>query len=270
MSSAHDAPPAPAAPQPAGDLPEAPRRSPAEEARTLLAVGRGATLGTLSEDGGPWASLVSYAVLEDGSPVVWLSTLAEHGRNLQRDQRASLMVADPAPPEDALATGRVTLAGRVERASGELYDRARAAYLATHGARSDYDSWGDFTLWVLRVERVRWVGGYGRMSSASALDYAAAAPDPVQPSVAGAVEHLNADHADALLAIVQALGGFPQATAARCDAVDRYGMDLVAETPEGRAWTRVAWAERIDLPAGLRAASVTLTRAAREALIPAD
>src|SRR5699024_5453110 len=70
------------------------RRSAAEEARTLVAQGKVASLATLSEDGSPWGSLVLYAPLADGTPVVCLSTLAEHGRNVRRDPRASLMVGE--------------------------------------------------------------------------------------------------------------------------------------------------------------------------------
>jgi hypothetical protein len=219
-------------------------RTTAEEARTLIAQGRGAALATLSEDGGPWASLVVYAALADGTPVLELSTLAEHGRNVRRDPRASLVVAEPGDG-DALDRGRVTLAGRLE-AAGEAEHR-----------------FADFTRYALRVERVRWVGGYGRMGSAGADEYRAAEPDPVAPGAASAVAHLNADHADALLDMARALGGHPDAVAARCLRADRYGLDLAVRTPAGEATARVAFAERVMAPAGLRAATVELARRAR-------
>ena len=90
----------------------------------------------------------------------------------------------------------------------------------------DAPGFDDFTLWVLRVERVRWVGGYGRMGSAAAGEYRAAEPDPVAPIAARAAAHLNDDHADALLDIAHVLGGRPDADAARCTHIDRYGLDL--------------------------------------------
>src|SRR6185312_16972529 len=70
--------------------------TPAEQARTLVAQTNRAALATTSEDGSPWASLVVYAALADGTPVLCLSTLAEHGRNVTRDPRASLMVGEEA------------------------------------------------------------------------------------------------------------------------------------------------------------------------------
>jgi heme iron utilization protein len=127
-----------------------------------------AALATLSDDGSPWCSLVLYAPLPDGTPVLCLSALAEHGRNLVRDPRASLLVGDADP---TLAGGRVTLAGRVEAPDGDELERARAAYRAV---APDYGELGDFTYYVLCVERVRWVGGYGRMASPDAASYHAA------------------------------------------------------------------------------------------------
>ena len=144
-------------------------RTPAEEARTLVAQGSIAALATLSDDGSPWCSLVQYAAMEDGTPVLCVSTLAEHGRNLVRDPRASLMMAETDPVGDPLDSGRVTLAGRVEAAP----DAAREAYPNSER----YGGFADFTYYVLRVERVRWVGGYGRMDSTDAAAYHAAEPD---------------------------------------------------------------------------------------------
>ena len=126
--------------------------------------------------------------------------------------------------------------------------------------------YADFSLFILRVERVRWVGGYGRMDSATAEAYAGAQPDPVLAHAAGAVAHLNADHADALLQIAQTLGGYPDASRATCDGVDRYGMDLSLDTARGRAPARVAFAETLTEGSQLRAATVELTRRAQAAL----
>lgn len=251
-------------PPPLTEVPPARRRTAGEEARTLVAQTAVGTLATLSDDGGPWASLVSYAALEDGSPVLFVSTLAEHGRNLMRDGRASLVVAETPSGDDPLASGRVTLAGQVVRQEGEREAVARAAYLAAVPTARYYAGFGDFSLYVLEVERVRWVGGYGRMDSADAEAYANAQADPVG-AARGAVAHLNADHADALLAMAQQLGGYPDATAATCTAADRYGLDLAVQTPRGTAPARVGFAEPVAEAAGLRGATVELARRARAA-----
>src|SRR5688500_14758416 len=187
----HDVPgPVPVLPPPLAETAPAPRRTPAEEARTLVASTNVATLATHSSDGYPWASLVAYGSLGDGSPVLFVSRLAEHARNLESDGRASLVVADPSPRKDVLASGRVTLAGTAERPSEELAETARDAYVAAVPSAKAYLDFRDFSLWILRVERVRWVGGYGRMDSVDAESYTAAEPDPVARAAAGAIAHL--------------------------------------------------------------------------------
>jgi heme iron utilization protein len=259
---------APSVPPPLAQTDPAPRLTAAEEARTLVGATNVAALATLSADGEPWASLVTYGLLDDGSPVLCLSHLAEHGRNVADDPRLSLMVTQVDGPSDPLAAARVTLAGRAERpAEPDLLASARAAHLAGVPAARMYIDFSDFSIWVLHVDRVRWVGGYGRMDSASGDAYAGAAPDPIATGAASAVSHLNDDHADALLAIAQALGGYPDATSARCTGLDRRGIDLTVHTPRGRAPARVGFPEPLDESAQLRAATVALTRRARAALV---
>ena len=112
---------------------------------------------------------------------------------------------------------------------------------------------------------MRWVGGYGRMDSATAADYAAAEPDPLRLAAAGAVEHLNADHADALAEMGRALGGFPDTVSAVCTGVDRYGLDLKVSTARGEAYTRAGFGGALESADDLRAATVELVRRARAA-----
>ena len=256
-----DAPLSPA--PPLLEVPESRRRSAAEEARTLAATVKVASLATLTEDGDPWASMVTYGAMSDGSPVLYVSTLAEHGRNLHADPRASLVIVADPRGGDPLDSSRVTLAGRVRRPEGDDEEAARAAHIAAIPSAEIYSAFGDFSLFVLEVERVRWVGGYGRMDSADAAAYATAEPDPTAASADGAIAHLNADHADALLEMTRALGGHPDATEAGCVRLDRYGLDLRAATPRGVAAVRVGFAEPVVTADGVRAATVALARRAR-------
>lgn len=241
------------------------RRTPAEEARTLIASTTSGTLATLSDDGSPWASLVTYGLLADGSPVFCLSTLAEHGRNLLERTQASLLVADPTHEGEVLAGGRVTLAGEMVRpADHPLGEGARDAHLEAVPSAGSYLDFEDFSLWILDVHRARWVGGYGRMDTAYAAEFATAEPDPVHRGAVHAVRHLNEDHADALLEMARNLGGKPAATAATCASADRYGLDLTVQVPAGREAVRVEFSEPVSSPDGLRGATVDLARRARE------
>jgi heme iron utilization protein len=141
---------------------------PPEAARALVARAGHGMLATVDADGAPWASLVAHAALPDGAPVLLVSTFAEHGRNLAADPRASLCVTEPAAGEDALDRGRVTLAGAVERPEDGA---ALAAFLAAHPSAEAYAGFEDFTCWVLRPQRIRWVGGFARMDTVDPAAY---------------------------------------------------------------------------------------------------
>jgi len=253
---------APSLPPPLIPVTNPARPTAAEEARTIVASTNTGTLASLATDGGPWASLVTYGLL-DGAPVLCVSQMAEHGRNLAADPRASIAIVGPATDPDPLAGARVTLAGVVERPSRHALDAARAAHLAAVPAAKYYIDYGDFSLWILSVRRVRWVGGYGRMDSATGGAYLAAQPDPVQPHAADAIAHLNADHSDSLRLMAQTLGGYPDTTAATCTGADRCGLDLRVITERGVAYTRVGYHRPLNSIDELRSATVQLVRHAR-------
>lgn len=90
--------------------------------------------------------------------------------------------------------------------------------------------------------------------------------DPVSRGAARAIAHLNADHADALLDMARALGGCPQATAARCLDADRTALTLEATTPTDTLTLRIPYDAPITDAAGLRKATVKLAHRARAAL----
>ena len=252
---------APSVPPPLQPVSISTQPSAAEWARTIAAAANSATLATLTSDGDPWASLVAYGLL-GGAPVLCVSNLAEHGRNLARDPRASLSIVTASSDSDPLSTSRITLAGVVAAPDGADRDAARAAYQDAVPAARFYIDYSDFALWVLRVDRVRWVGGYGRMDSATGEGYLAAEPDPVTPAAGGAIAHLNADHADALASMARAFGGYPDTDEAVCTGIDRYGLDMRVHTPRGVAYTRVGFPEPLTSAGQLRSVTAELAHAA--------
>ncbi len=171
---------APTVPPPLTEIVNATRPSAAEEARTAAASTNMGTLATLTKEGDPWASFVTYGLV-GGAPVLCVSHMAEHGRNLARDRRASIAIVAPDPQSDPLASTRITLAGYVEHPEGDELAAAREAHLTAVPAARIYIDFSDFSLWVLRVQRVRWVGGYGRMDSATAEAYAEHCRIPLLP-----------------------------------------------------------------------------------------
>lgn len=239
------------------------RRTAAEEARTLVSAVTVGYLATLGENGDPWCSLVVYGPDPDGNPVLLVSTMAEHGRNLASDARASLAINDPSVPGDPLDRPRITLAGRAVQPEGEAAEAALDAHVAAIPGARLYAGWEDFSLWILEVERVRWVGGFAQMDTISREDYRAAEPDPTQPIAAKAIEHLNKSHADGLLAIARELAGARGAVAAVCTGVDRYGIDLSCTGAGQAAAARVEFDAPLTQAADVRPATVELAQRAR-------
>jgi hypothetical protein len=234
----------------------------AERARTLVAGQRTGTLATLTEEGFPYGSYVTFA-LDGGNPVFLVSRMAAHTKNLERDERASLMVHESVA-DDPLANGRVTLVGRC--ASLDDPTSAREAFLEAHPGSAYYADFKDFGFWKLSVESVRYIGGYGRMSWVEVPDWAGSGIDPLAEHQAGIVDHMNADHADALVTYARA---FTRATTAEdvvMVSIDRYGFELSVATAAGRRPARIAFASTVETSSEARKVLIELLQDARAKL----
>jgi putative heme iron utilization protein len=237
----------------------------AERARTLVAQISTGTLCTLAIEpaGYPYGSFVMVA-FDDGNPSFLISTLAEHTKNLERDSRASLLVAESGAA-DPLANGRVTMLGPCTRVEGKG-GTARAAFLAVHPDSAYYADFRDFAFWKLHVESVRYIGGYGRMSWLSKAEWQTAEPDPLGPSAAGIIAHMNADHADATVLYCKAFSKETEIAAASMTGIDQYGFEMSAKTKDGPRPVRLAFATRVSTPADARAALISMLKDARSKL----
>ena len=264
MSEDAHARPAGAAPEPRYDV-DVPAPTHAERARTLVARISTGTLCTLALEpqGYPYGSFVTVA-FDNGDPIFLISGLAEHTKNLERDPRASLLVAESGSA-DPLANGRVTMLGPCTRVEGDG-GSARAAFFAAHPNATYYADFRDFAFWKLRVEHVRYIGGYGRMSWVSQADWQAAEPDPLGPSAAGIIAHMNGDHADAMVLYCKAFSRATEVTSARMTGVDRYGFDMSAMTPQGPRAVRLAFAKPVSTPEEVRAALISMVKDAESKL----
>ena len=150
----------------------------AELARTLAAAARNGTLSTIARDpaGYPFGSHVLCAVDGRGRPVMSLSDLAEHTRNVAEDARASLLVTESPPAgADPLSAARLTLIGDLVRLDDPDVGPALDLYADAHPGAS-YVRFPDFSVYRLEVAAVRFVGGFGTMSWVDADSYAVAEP----------------------------------------------------------------------------------------------
>ena len=257
--------------RPAGDAAEplydanVPTPTHAERARTLVAHVSTGTLCTLALEpqGYPYGSLVTVA-FDNGDPVFLISGLAEHTKNLERDPRASLLVAEGGSA-DPLANGRVTMLGRCTRVEGDGAS-ARAAFFSAHPNSTYYAEFRDFAFWTLQVDHVRYIGGYGRMSWISQAEWRAAKPDPLGPSAAGMIAHMNADHADAMVVCCKAFSRATEITSASMTAIDRYGFEMSAMTRRGPRPVRLAFDKPVSTPEEVRGALMAMVKDARSKL----
>jgi putative heme iron utilization protein len=265
MTSQTDAHARPAAPPQAFTDPDVAAPSHAERARTLISNLKTGSLATVATDpeGYPYASFVTFALL-DGEPIFLISRLAEHTRNLMSDPRASLL-AHESGNADPLANGRVTLVGRCNKLPrGDKL--ARDTYLALHPTAAYYVDFEDFDFWRLTLEAIRYIGGYGRMSWVSADDFRRAAPDPIAEAAPRILEHMNADHANALKQYARAFTRATDADEATMTAIDRHGFEMTVKTPGGFGPARLAFEAPLTSADDARIKLVALLRAAEAKL----
>lgn len=144
----------------------------APRARRLLESRKSGVLATLSArmGGAPFASVTNYALDPAGRPLLLLSDLAEHTRNLAADARASLLAFEPVE-DDPLPVGRATVVGEVLPVAPAETAAARAIFLARHPAAAEYVDFGDFTLYRMNVREVYYIAGFGEMGWVPAAEY---------------------------------------------------------------------------------------------------
>ena len=228
-------------------------------ARTLLRTVRSGALATLdAETGAPFASLVSVATDTDGSPLILISQLSAHTGNLDRDGRASLLLA-AGGKGDPLAHPRVTVTGRVAVADDR---RVRRRFLARHPKAELYADFPDFSFRRLTMEAGHLNGGFARAARLGAADLALdlAGADALAEAEEDAVAHMNADHADAVRLYATRLAGQPDGPW-RVTGIDPEGMDLAA----GDLTARVLFPSRVEDAGSLRRVLIELAAQARAA-----
>ncbi|CAN5240059.1 DUF2470 domain-containing protein [soil metagenome] len=228
-----------------------------ERTRTLLAGRTDGTLSTVALEpaGFPFGSIVTFALDDDGAPLILMSTMAEHARNLAGDARASLLVTEAGEGAGRLAAARATLIGTVEPVPEPHAEDALERYMASHPG-AFWARFPDFGVQRLDIQAVRYVRGFGEMSWVEVADYAAATADPVAPAEAGIVSHMNDDHAGSLHEMVAAfLGVEGEVTAVQMLTCDRYGFEVQIALAPGTAPSGEMAFGRIGFPAPLAEAS---------------
>jgi putative heme iron utilization protein len=198
--------------------------------------------------GAPYCSLVNVATNPDGAPLLLISRLAVHTRNILADARVSLML-DERVAGDPLEGARIMVAGCAEELSGEAVALARRRYLAVHPSAAAFVDFKDFAFFRIAASGLHLVAGFGRIVDLKPEQFLTDISDAADllETEAGAVEHMNEDHRETMNHYATKLLG-SQAAAWRCTGCDPDGMDLQAE----ERTLRLEFPERVRTGAELR------------------
>jgi hypothetical protein len=213
----------------------------------------------MAESGDPYCSLVNVASAPDGSPILLISGLAVHTKNLLADPRVSLML-DERAPGDPLEGARIMVAGRAEEAAGDDRDGLRRRYLNAHPSAEAFVDFKDFSFFRIKPTGAHLVAGFGRIVDLKPEQFLIEIGDAVSLIEAeqGAIEHMNEDHRDAMnLYATKLLGA--EAADWRCTGCDPEGFDLQA----AERTLRLEFPSRVTGPGDLRKVLVKLAEEAR-------
>jgi len=233
---------------------------PSRLARSLLRRSRQGALATLmAGSGDPYCSLVNVASHFDASPILLISRLALHTKNILGDSRVSLML-DERAAGDPLEGARIMLAGRAEEATGEQAEILRRRYLGAHPSAEAFVGFKDFSFFRIVPSGAHLVAGFGRITDLKPGQFMTEIGDAADLLEAeqGAVEHMNADHREAMNLYATRLLGAETADW-RCIGCDPDGMDMQA----GPATLRLDFPERVLSGCELRKMLVRLANEAR-------
>jgi putative heme iron utilization protein len=226
-------------------------------AKKLMREARSGALGTLmAGSGDPYCSLVNVAMTADGTPLLLISRLAVHTKNVLADPRASLML-DERKAGDPLQGARVMLMGTVAKTESQ---QARRRYLSYQPEAEMFAGFADFAFYELKLKGAHLVAGFGRIVDLKPQDLLTdlAGAEAMVDAEAGAIEHMNADHADTCRLYATKLLGAPDGDW-RCVGCDPEGLDLQHE----RVGLRLPFPQRVTQPGVLRAVLKQLADRAR-------
>jgi len=228
-------------------------------AKSLLRRSRQGALATLMPGSGdPYCSLVNLASHPDGSPILLISRLAVHTRNILADNRVSLML-DERAAGDPLEGARIMLSGRAELAEGEK-DLLQRRYLNAHPSAEAFVSFKDFSFFRVIPSGTHLVAGFGRIVDLKPEQFLTdlAGAEDLLAAEEGAVAHMNADHREAMSLYATKLLGASEGDW-RCTGCDPEGLDM----QDGQIALRLDFPERVTSGTALRKMLVRLVGEAR-------
>jgi putative heme iron utilization protein len=226
------------------------------EARKFLRSTHSGLLSTLSTrfEGYPYGSVAPFVLDHDGQPLILISTLADHTKNIIEHCKVSLLVF--AGAEDLHANARLTLLGDAEQ-TDKTDPLLRERYLRYFPAAAQYFEMHDFYFYRIQLQQARYIAGFGKMSWIPGSELRSPR-SPLAAMEAGILEHMNTDHQDSLLHYCAHVHGV-NVTTAEMVGIDSDGFDVRADD----ALLRFDFQQPIHDAQSARAALVALSKQCR-------
>ena len=229
-----------------------------EEAAKLLLACYDGVLSTLSVTlpGYPFGSVVPFCLDRHGHPIILIADIAQHTKNIRRTPKVSLIVFDRSAA-DLQANGRLTLVADAALVA-DHEDDTRERYYRYFPASRDYHRTHGFQFWRLTPRRLRYIGGFGAIHWLEPDTLPVANPFSAEDE-SGMVQHMNADHIDAMRRYIANAGQIADAEfAPQFAGCDRHGFHLTL----GARVLRIAFPSPVNSPREVRSALVELARRA--------
>jgi len=213
----------------------------------------------MAAHGDPYCSLVNVASAPDGAPILLISRLAVHTKNVLADDRVSLML-DERAAGDPLEGARIMVAGHAKEAGDDVRAMLRSRYLNAHPSAKGFVDFKDFSFFRIQPSSAHLVAGFGRIVDLKPEQFMTVIDDAAELVEAeqGAVEHMNKDHRETMNLYATKLLGAASADW-RCIGCDPEGLDMQA----GAAALRLDFPTRVTTAGGLRKMLVKLAEEAR-------
>lgn len=211
---------------------------------------------SMEHPGYPFGSVTPFVLLPTGHLAIYVSDIAQHTANMRGDPRVCLTVAQSGDGSSQ-ELGRASVLADASPVPDDRVAAVAESYYGFFPAARRYGQAHDFALWWLQPLRVRYIAGFGRIHWVEAADWVPPAPE-WRGDEASILEHMNADHADAVASIANNLGGLA-ADATEMVALDAEGCHIRGDD----RLCYVPFANRARTSAQIRGAMVALTRTSR-------
>ncbi len=241
----------------------------AKESREFVTMQRHAALSTisLSRQGYPFGSFVPYDMTADGKPVIYVSLIAEHYKNLSADAKASLLVFDPFGLENPQAYARASVLVNFKIADAVRVEEVKASYEKRFPGSINYEIAHNFVFMLGEPYKIRWIGGFGDMTWVDGKAFCEAELDSIIYHSMDIIDHMNSDHRDALIDYVRAFSDYkPDKAEVQMTKIDATTFSLAVKTPKGRKDLTLKLPQRIETPEEARSTLIKLLKQAREKL----